>query len=114
MFEDHMIDLFGLEIEDWIDENDIIAEFVSWSEILVLPDNHPDHSDSLERYFDDEETAVNFLISQENLMITLNSAKIVEKSNDFPQELISQLIEMATTPLTKHQFLSDNQVGELV
>ncbi len=114
MFEDHMIDLFGLEIEDWIDENDIIAEFVSWSEILVLPDNHPDHSDSLERYFDDEETAVNFLISKENLMITLNSAKIVEKSNDFPQELISQLIEMATTPLTKHQFLSDNQVGELV
>jgi len=113
MFEDHMIDLFGLEIEDWIDENDIIAEFVSWSEILVLPDNHPDHSDSLERYFDDEETAVNFLISKENLMITLNSAKIVEKSNDFPQELISQLIEMATTPLTKHQFLSDNQVGEL-
>jgi len=114
MFEDHMIDLFGLEIEDWIDENDIIAEFVSWSEILVLPDNHPDHSDSLERYFDDEETAVNFLISKENLMITLNSAKIVEKSNDFPQELISQLIEMASTPLTKHQFLSDNQVGELV
>jgi len=109
MFEDHMIDLFGLEIEDWIDENDIIAEFVSWSEILVLPDNHPDHSDSLERYFDDEETAVNFLISQENLMITLNSAKIVEKSDDFPAHLFEQLNAMATVELYNHNFLSMHQ-----
>ena len=47
-------------------------------------------------------------------MITLDSAKIVEESGNFPKELILQLMKMASTPLTKHQFLTDAQVGELV
>ena len=116
MFEDHLFDLFGLEIEDWIEENNIVAEFIHWSEVMILPDNHPEHSETLEQNFEDSEIAVNFspLHSEANLMITLDSAKIVEKSGDFPKELIVQLIEMATTPLTKHQFLTDTQVGELV
>ena len=116
MFEDHLIDVFGLEIEDWIDENSIVAEFIHWSEVMILPDNHPEHSETLKRNFEESEVAVNFspLHCEANVMITLGSAKIVEKSDDFPKELILQLIEMATTPLTKHQFLSDVQVGELV
>ena len=116
MFEDHLIDLFGLEIEDWIDENSIVADFIHWSELMILPDNHPEHSETLKRNLEESEIAVNFspLHSEANLMITLGSAKIVEKSGDFPKELIVQLIEMATTPLTKHQFLSDAQVGELL
>ena len=115
MFEDHLFDLFGLEIEDWMDENSIVAEFIHWSEVMILPDNHPDHSETLERNFEDSEIAVNFspLHGEGNMMITLDSAKIVEKSGDFPKELILQLMKMASTPLTKHQFLSEKQVGEL-
>jgi len=116
MFEDHLFDLFGLEIEDWIEENNIVAEFIHWSEVMILPDNHPDHSETLERNLEESEIAVNFspLHSEGNLMITLDSAKIVEKSEAFPEELMLQLIEMATTPLTKHQFLTDNQIGDLI
>lgn len=115
MFEDHVADLFGLEFEEWMEKNNVIGGgFVSWSEVVILPDDHPDHDKSLEEYMDDEETAVELIANNGYIIITLHSAKIVEKSGDFPEELIKQLIEMATTPLTKHQFLSDNQVGELV
>ena len=79
MFEDHLIDLFGLEIEDWIDENSIVADFIHWSELMILPDNHPEHSETLERNLEESEIAVNFSPLQTNLMITLGSAKIVEK-----------------------------------
>tara|TARA_B100001741_G_scaffold307514_1_gene302461 strand:+ start:643 stop:990 length:348 start_codon:yes stop_codon:yes gene_type:complete len=114
MFEDHVADLFGLEFEEWMEKNHVISGgFVSWSEIVILPDDHPDHDKSLEEYMDDEETAVELIANNGHIIITLHSAKIVEKSDDFPEELIQQLIEMATTPLTKHQFLSDKQVGEL-
>ena len=114
MFEDHVADLFGLEFEEWMEKNHIISGgFVSWSEVVILPDDHPDHDKSLEEYMDDEETAVELIANNGHIIITLHSAKIVEKSDDFPEELIQQLIEMATTPLTKHQFLSDKQVGEL-
>ena len=115
MFGDHLFDLFGLEIEGWMDENSIVAEFIHWSEVMILPDNHPDHSETLERNFEESEIAVNLspLHSEGNLMITLDSAKNVEESGDFPKELISQLIKMASTPLTKHHFLSDKQIGEL-
>tara|TARA_B100001564_G_scaffold183767_1_gene154453 strand:+ start:707 stop:1054 length:348 start_codon:yes stop_codon:yes gene_type:complete len=114
MFEDHVADLFGLEFEEWMEKNHVISGgFVSWSEVVILPDDHPDHDKSLEEYMDDEETAVELIANNGHIIITLHSAKIVEKSDDFPEELIQQLIEMATTPLTKHQFLSDKQVGEL-
>ena len=114
MFEDHVADLFGLDFEEWMEKNHVISGgFVSWSEVVILPDDHPDHDKSLEEYMDDEETAVELIANNGHIIITLHSAKIVEKSDDFPEELIQQLIEMATTPLTKHQFLSDKQVGEL-
>jgi len=114
MFEDHVADLFGLEFEEWMEKNHVISGgFVSWSEVVILPDDHPDHDKSLDEYMDDEETAVELIANNGHIIITLHSAKIVEKSDDFPEELIQQLIEMATTPLTKHQFLSDKQVGEL-
>ena len=113
MFEDHVADLFGLEFEEWMGKNHVISGgFVSWSEVDILPDDHPDHDKSLEEYMDDEETAVHLIANNGHIIITLHSAKIVEKSEDFPEELIQQLIEMATTPLTKHQFLSDTQIGE--
>ena len=38
MFDDHLADLFGLEFDNWMEKNNVIAEFVSWSEIEVLPD----------------------------------------------------------------------------
>ena len=115
MFEDHVADLFGLDFEEWMGKNHIIVGgFVSWSEVVILPDDHPDHDKSLEDYMDDEETAVELIANNGHIIITLHSAKIVEESGDFPKELIIQLMEMATTPLTKHQFLSDAQVGDLV
>ncbi len=114
MFEDHVADLFGLEFEEWMEKNHVISGgFISWCEVDILPDDHPDYEKSLEEYMDDEETAVHLIANNGHIIITLHSAKIVEKSDDFPEELIQQLIKMATTPLTKHQFLSDKQVGEL-
>ena len=96
MFEDDLADLFGSEIENWIEKNNMIAEFISWSEIEILPDDHPDHANSLEEYAEDEETAVNFFGgSNGNIVITLNSAKIVEKSEGFPEHLLNELKELA-------------------
>ncbi len=115
MFEDHLFDLFGLGIGDWMDENSIVAESVSWSERVILDDDQTGHRDSLEINYEEAEIAVNFLLlhGEGNLMIALDSAKIVEISVGFPKTLMQQLIEMASTPLTKHQFLSDKQIGEL-
>ncbi|GEM_PF-3879140 len=115
MFEDHLFDLFGSGIEDWMEENEVIAEFVSWSERVILDDDQTGHRDSLEINYEEAEIAVNFLLlhGEGNLMIALDSAKIVEISEGFPKTLMQQLIEMASTPLTKHQFLSDKQIGEL-
>ena len=115
MFEDHLYDLFGLEIEEWTNQNEIIAEFIHWSEVIILPDDQIGHSESLARNFEESEVAVNFsqLYGKGNITITLNSAKIVDKSLDFPKELILQLMVMSKKELTNHQFLSDNQVGEL-
>ncbi len=96
MFEDHIADLFGSEFENWIEKNDMIAEFVSWSEIEILPDDHPDHAKSLEEYMEDEKTAVNlFGGSNGNIIITLSSGTIVEKSDNFPKNLLDELKEMA-------------------
>jgi hypothetical protein len=104
MFDDHLADLFGLEFDNWMEKNNVIAEFVSWSEIEVLPDDHPDHAKSLEEYSEDEETAVHLYGgSNGNIIITLNSATIVEKSEDFPEHLLNELKEMAINGPVKFQ-----------
>ena len=115
MFEDHLFDLFSMGIEDWMKENEVILEFVSWSERVIVENDQPGHRDFLEINCEESEIAVNFLPfhGEGNLMIALYSAKIVEISEGFPKMLVQQLIEMASTPLIKHQFLSDKQVGEL-
>ena len=95
MFEDHLADLFGSKFENWIEKNDMIAEFVSWSEIEILPDDHPDHAKSLEESAEDHQTAVNLWGSNGNIIITLSSGTIVEKSDNFPKNLLDELKEMA-------------------
>jgi hypothetical protein len=96
MFEDHVADLFGLDFFEWMEKNHIIGGgFVSWSEVVILPDDHPDHDKSLEEYMDDEETAVVLMAHNGHIIITLHSAKIVEKSDDFPDNLLDELKEMA-------------------
>ncbi|MGY8755651.1 MAG: hypothetical protein ACKVIR_08165 [Candidatus Poseidoniales archaeon] len=95
MFEDHVADLFGLEFEEWMEQNHVIGEFVSWSEVEILPDNHPEHDRSLEEYMEDEETAVNLIANNGHIIITLTSGKIVEKSDDFPENLLGELKDMA-------------------
>ena len=96
MFEDHVADLFGLEFEEWMEKNHVISGgFGSWSEVVILPDDHPDHDKSLEEYMDDEETAVELIANNGHIIITLHSAKIVEKSDDFPDNLLDELKEMA-------------------
>lgn len=104
MFEDHLIDLFGMEFENWLEKNNMICEFVSWSRIEILPDTHPNHAKSLEEYMQDEETAV-YLRGEKNIeiTITLNSAVIVEKSEDFPEHILDQLKEMASSGPIKSQ-----------
>jgi hypothetical protein len=97
MFEDHVADLFGLKFEEWMDKNHVISGgFVSWSEAEILPDNHPEHDKSLEEYMEDEETAVELIANNNShIIITLTSGKIAEKSEDFPEDLLGELKDMA-------------------
>ena len=104
MFEDHVADLFGPEFDEWMGKNNVISGgFVSWSKIEVLPDDHPDHDKSLEEYSEDEETAVHLIAPNGHIVITLNSATIVEKSEDFPEHLLNELKEMARNGPVKFQ-----------
>ena len=104
MFDDHLADLFGPELEIWMEKNNLTAEFLSWSKIEVLPDNHPDHDKSLEEYSEDEETAVHlYRDSDVSIIVTLHSAGIVEKSENFPEHLLNELKEMALSGLVKYQ-----------
>ena len=97
MFEDHVVDLFGLNFEDWMDENQVIGGgFVEWSELEILPDDHPEHEDSMEKYLEDSETAMELITNDgHSILITLPSGTIVEKSDDFPNNLLDELKEMA-------------------
>jgi len=97
MFEDHVIDLFGLNFEDWMDENKVIGGgFVEWSELEILPDDHPEYEDSMEKYLEDSETAMELITNDGHLiLITLSSGTIVEKSDEFPNNLLDELKEMA-------------------
>jgi len=104
MFEDHVADLFGLEFEEWMEQNHVISGgFVSWSEVEVLPDDHPEHEKSLEEYMEDEETAVHLIANNGHIIITLHSATIVEKSDDFPENLLNELKDMTTNGPLKVQ-----------
>ena len=104
MFEDHVADLFGLEFEEWMEQNHVISGgFVSWSEVEVLPDDHPEHEKSLEEYMEVEETAVHLIANNGHIIITLHSATIVEKSDDFPENLLNELKDMTTNGPLKVQ-----------
>ena len=97
MFDERVVGLFGLGFEEWMEKNHIVGGgFVSWSKVVILPDDHPDHDKSLKEYMEDEEIAVELIANNGHIIITLNSAKIVEKSNDFPDNLLDELKMMAT------------------
>jgi len=96
MFDDHVAGLFGLGFEEWMEKNHIVGGgFVSWSKVVILPDDHPDHDKSLKEYMDDEEIAFELIANDGHIIITLHSAKIVEKSDDFPDNLLDELKMMA-------------------
>ena len=96
MFDDHVADLFGLGFEEWMEKNHVVGGgFVSWSKVVILPDDHPDHDKSLKEYMDNEEIAVELIANNGHIIITLHSAKIVEKSDDFPDNLLDELKMMA-------------------
>ena len=97
MFDDRVVGLFGLGFEEWMEKNHIVGGgFVSWSKVVILPDDHPDHDKSLKEYMEDEEIAVELIANNGHIIITLHSAKIVEKSDDFPDNLLDELKMMAT------------------
>ena len=97
MFDDRVVGLFGLGFEEWMEKNHIVGGgFVSWSKVMILPDDHPDHDKSLKEYMEDEEIAVELIANNGHIIITLHSAKIVEKSDDFPDNLLDELKMMAT------------------
>ena len=53
MMEDHVMDLFGEHFEEWMDNNGVISGgFCSWSETPSLPEDHPEHANSLEANFE--------------------------------------------------------------
>ena len=97
MFDNRVVGLFGIGFEEWMEKNHILGGgFVSWSEVVILPDDHPDHDKSLREYMEDEEIAVKLIANNGHIIITLHSAKIVEKSDDFPDNLLDELKMMAT------------------
>ena len=97
MFDDRVVGLFDLGFEEWMEKNHIVGGgFVSWSKVVILPDDHPDHDKSLKEYMEDEEIAVELIANNGHIIITLHSAKIVEKSDDFPDNLLDELKMMAT------------------
>tara|TARA_B100000131_G_C18104473_1_gene607224 strand:+ start:1896 stop:2207 length:312 start_codon:yes stop_codon:yes gene_type:complete len=96
MFEDHIYDFFGENLDSWLDANDLILLVGSWSEVEVLPDNHPDHEKSLEEYMESEELA--FEISgneQVSITIGYTSAKVLEISENFPEQLLAEMKDFA-------------------
>jgi len=104
MFDDHLAELFGPKLDNWMEKNNLIGEFISWSEIEVLPDNHPEHDKSLEEFSEDEETAFHLRgDSNVSIIVTLHSATIVEKSENFPEHLLNELKEMALSGQVKYQ-----------
>ena len=104
MFDDYVADLFGLGFEEWMEKNHVVGGgFVSWSKVVILPDDHPDHDKSLKEYMDDEEIAFELIANNGHIIITLHSAKIVEKSDDFPDNLLDELKVMATNGPFKTQ-----------
>ena len=104
MFEDFVVDLFGLDFEEWMDKNQVVsAGFIHWSELEVLPDDHPEHKASLEENMEDGEVAIHLIANSGNITIVLSSGTIVEKSNDFPDDLLSDLKSMAENGPSKVQ-----------
>ena len=97
MFEDYVVDLFGLNFEDWMDENHVISGgFCNWSELEILPDDHPEHKDSMEEYLEDSKIAIQLITNNgHQIQIILYSGTIVEKSDNFPNNLLDELKEMA-------------------
>jgi hypothetical protein len=96
MFEDHIYEFFGENLDSWLDANDLILLVCSWSDVEVLPDNHPDHEKSLEESMESEELA--FEISgneQASITIGYHSAKVLEISEDFPEQLLAEMKEFA-------------------
>ena len=112
MFDDHLAELFCPELENWMEKNNLIGEFISWSKIEVLPDNHPDHEKSLEEHSEDEETSIHiygnpgdasWTLPNVSIVVTLHSATIVEKSEKFPEHLLNELKQMASSGQVKYQ-----------
>jgi len=96
MFEDHIYDFFGEKLDSWLDANGLILVVCSWSEVEILPDNHPDHEKSLEEYMESEKLA--FEISgneQVSITIGYHSAKVLEISENFPEHLLAEMKEFA-------------------
>ena len=91
MFEEHILDFFGPDFDSWMDKNGLTCVVVSWSNLTILPDDHPDYEKSLKEYIEDEETAFNICGSQGNITVTYDSAKIVEVSEGFPEPLLLEL-----------------------
>ena len=98
VFEDHVFDLFGDGFEDWMEKNNVLPDiFISWSELEILPDDHPDHEKSLEAYLEDDVPALPLIFPNgHRITITLEGhPRIVEISVDFPEEMLTELKELA-------------------
>ena len=96
MFEDHIYDFFGENLDSWLDANGLILLVCYWSDVEVLPDNHPEHEKSFEESMESEELA--FEISgneQASITIGYHSAKVLEISEDFPEQLLAEMKKFA-------------------
>ena len=91
MFEDHLIDLFTEDINDWIDKNRIICEFVYWDD---SEEESPEDQGAI---------AFNFILidSSGSICIRCDNGKIVEVKGHFADNLVQQLERMSTQKMPK-------------
>ena len=96
MFEDHIYGFFGEKLDSWLEANGLDLTIGDWSEVEILPDDHPDHEKSLEEYF--ETSSLVFEIFGDNqirIIIEYHSGKIIEISENFPEQILAEMKDFA-------------------
>jgi hypothetical protein len=82
MFEDHLYDLFGTEIDAWLDANSITVDFISWGS---------DESDP-----EDGVLAFEFAHTPSGGRAVICAQGQLRESVDFPQEFLDHLSVQAS------------------
>lgn len=82
MFEQHLLDLFGNEIDDWMKKNNITVAFSSWTDAKSETE--------------DADLAFEFSHTQSGGRALICAQGQLRESVDFPQDLLDHLVHQAS------------------